>query len=75
MSLWEYEVFVKGNNNPQKALKSAFIDKNAILCETYDSESELTSKNMMIIEDYIYNNIKELREVMGIDYIGFEVYR
>jgi len=74
MSLWEYEVFVKGNNNPQNALKSAFIARNKILCETYDGKSELTDENLKTIEDYIYDNIKELKEVMGIDYVEFEVY-
>lgn len=79
ISLWEYEIFIKGSSKPDPALKSAFISKsddyNYIACESYDNESMLTDKNLLIIERYMAKHKQELEKILNTDLIGFEVYR
>jgi hypothetical protein len=70
MSIFEYEVLVKGITDVAPALKSACIQQYSentiiIACEPWDDESDLTPKNRKIIKEYIKEHEKELLSVTG----------
>jgi hypothetical protein len=77
MSLYEYEYFIKGNEKPELALKSAFITKDAgmlcIMCEPYDYESALTRENKNKINSAVIKDKEELYNITETDdyYIEF----
>lgn len=78
MSLWEYETLVKNNKEVPKALKMAFIsqeeDSFYIACESYDSDSMVTSKNMNTVNKWLSNLTKELEKVLNKCYGHVEAY-
>jgi hypothetical protein len=79
MSLYEYEILIKGNREVAPALKSACIqqfskDMIIIACEPWDDESDLTPKNQKIIKDYIKEHEEELLKVTGRQRLEMEWY-
>ncbi|AAK79120.1 hypothetical protein BJV85_002851 [Clostridium acetobutylicum] len=80
MSLWEYETFIKENSKAPKALKMAFINQCKdestfyIACESFDPESMVTSKNMKIVNEYVFHHKQEIEEVINKSFTHVESY-
>lgn len=80
MSLWEYDTFIKNNKNAAKALKMAFINKLQdedtfyIACESFDSDSMVTKKNMNVVNEYLFYNSKEIEKVLNKTFSHVEAY-
>ena len=79
MSLYEFLVLIKCEANVPPALKSCCMQQDydplIFACEPFDEESDLTDKNLNIINDYIKRYAKELMEIAGKDGYEVEVYR
>lgn len=70
-NLFEYEMFIKGNNDPHPSLKSACICKGReesyfyIALEEYDHTSCLNKENKTCIRNYLLFNTKAIEKILG----------
>lgn len=75
-NLWEYETLIKGKKRVNRLLKACCVQIVEygfyLAVEPYDVG--IGKKELEVIEKYVYSHIKELEELLKLDYLYMEVY-